>query len=151
VWPHDNALCAAGLARYGLRDHAQRVIDAQLDVAAAHAGRLPELFAGFGRDELSVPAAYPTSCSPQAWAAASPLLWLRTMLGLDPWVPRNQVWLAPHLPPSIGRLHVSGIKIGQHRVTIEVDGSGGPPRVEGLGDLALVETPRPPLTSLLTD
>ena len=49
VWPHDNSICAAGLARYGFVEHAQRIILAQLDVAEAHDGRLPELFAGFDR------------------------------------------------------------------------------------------------------
>src|SRR5690606_15299791 len=80
VWPHDNALCAAGLARYGFIEEAHRIIEAQIDVAQAYRGRLPELFAGFERGRPHVPAAYPTSCSPQAWAAAAPLLWLRTML-----------------------------------------------------------------------
>jgi glycogen debranching enzyme len=145
VWPHDNALCAAGLARYGFDDHADRIITAQLAVAAAHNGRLPELFAGFGRDDVPVPAAYPTSCSPQAWAAASPLLWLRTMLHLDPWAPRHQLWLAPHLPPTIRRLHVEGITVGSDRVTIDVDGD----RVEvSDANAEIVMRPRSPLTSI---
>ena len=58
-------------------------------------GRLPELFSGLDRSEFSAPVGYPTSCSPQAWAAASPLLCLRTMLRLDPWVPYGKTWLAP--------------------------------------------------------
>jgi len=89
IWPHDNAICAAGLVRYGHTDHTHRVITAELDVAAALGGTLPELFAGFDRDELHAPAPYPTSCSPQAWAAAAPLLWLRTLLRLDPWTPTD--------------------------------------------------------------
>lgn len=146
VWPHDNALCAAGLARYGLVEHAHRIITAQLDVAAAHQGRLPELFAGFGRGQLAVPASYPASCSPQAWAAASPLLWLRTILRLDPWASRGALWLDPQLPASIGRLCVSGIAIGDQRLTVEVEGDEV--EVRDAGDLTPTIGPRPPLTTL---
>jgi glycogen debranching enzyme len=147
VWPHDNAICAAGLMRYGYIEHAQRVITAQLDVAAITQGRLPELFAGFSRRELSVPAAYPTSCSPQAWAAASPLLWLRTLLRLDPWVHRRKMWLAPQLPRGIRRLDVEGIVIGDDSVTLHVEGDRV--EVEGASGFEILHEPRPPLTSLL--
>ena len=146
VWPHDNALCAAGLSRYGFVEHAQRIVSAQLDVAAAHSGRLPELFAGFDRGELAVPAAYPTSCSPQAWAAASPLLWLRSLLRLDVWAPHHRLWIAPQLPTSIKRLHVAGIAVGGNRITIDVDGDDI--EVTGAEGYEIVNTPRPPLSSL---
>ena len=73
VRPHDNAMCA-GPARYAYVEEARRVIGAQLQVAEAYGGRLPEELAGFDRGHPRTPAAYPTSCSPQAWAAASPLL-----------------------------------------------------------------------------
>ena len=72
VWPHDNALIAAGLMRYGYVEHAQRIATGLLDAAARFGGRLPELFCGFDRTEFDTPVPYPTSCSPQAWAAASP-------------------------------------------------------------------------------
>ena len=72
VWPHDNAIVAAGLMRYGYVREAQRVIMAVLDAAVAQGGRLPELYSGLERMELPLVVAYPTSCSPQAWAAASP-------------------------------------------------------------------------------
>jgi glycogen debranching enzyme len=121
VWPHDNAICAAGLTRYGLHEHAHRVIEGQLAAAAAHEERLPELFAGFSIDELPVPGAYPASCSPQAWASASPLLWLRTLLGLAPCIPLERVWASPSLPRSIQRLSVEGIQLGPARLGIEVD------------------------------
>jgi glycogen debranching enzyme len=147
VWPHDNAIAAAGLMRYGRVEEAHRVITAQLDVAAEYEGRMPELFAGFSRAELPVPASYPTSCSPQAWASASPLLWLRTMLGLAPSASNAQVWLAPRLPAAIERLHVSGIKIGDRRITIDVEGDDV--QVDGLDGFQLMMTPRPPLTALV--
>lgn len=147
VWPHDNAICAAGLTRYGHIEHAHRIINAQLGVAGHHRGRLPELFAGFERSQLAVPAAYPTSCSPQAWAAAAPLLWVRTLLRLDPFAPRRQLWLAPALPESLTRLRVEGINVAGHRIAIDVDDSNV--EVSGTGDLEVISSPRPTLTALL--
>jgi glycogen debranching enzyme len=147
VWPHDNALCAAGLARYGYVEEAHRVISAQVDVAGAHRGRLPELFAGFERGCPHSPAAYPTSCSPQAWAAAAPLLWLRSLLRLDPWAPHDQVSLHPQLPARIRRLRVDGIAIAGQRLTVEVE--DGHVEVTGAGPLRVITEPRPPLTATL--
>jgi glycogen debranching enzyme len=145
VWPHDNAIVAAGLMRYGCVREAQRVIMAQLDVALAQNGRLPELFSGLDRLELPMVVSYPTSCSPQAWAAASPLLMLRTLLRLDPWVPRGKVWLHPSLPEQIGRLHVGGIPLAGARVSVSVEGDDV--SVDGLPEgLELVDAPRHPLT-----
>jgi glycogen debranching enzyme len=145
VWPHDNAIVAAGLMRYGFVREAQRVIMAMLDASAAHGGRLPELFSGLDRLEVPIVVSYPTSCSPQAWAAASPLLMLRTLLRLDPWVPRGKVWLQPALPERIGRLHVGRIPLAGARVSVTVEGDHV--SVEGLpADLDLVAAPRHPLT-----
>ena len=146
VWPHDNAIVAAGLARYGFVDHAQRIISAQLDVATAKLGRLPELFAGFDRGEVRVPAAYPASCSPQAWAAASPLLWLRTLLRLDPWAPHKQLSIAPSLPEGMHRLNVDGILIDGHHVRIAVEGDDV--EVTGIDSYDVTTSPRPPLSAL---
>ena len=124
VWPHDNAIAVAGLARYGFRDEADRVIDALLDVASHHDGRLPELISGLSRDEHAVPAPYPTSCIPQAWAAASPLLFLRVMLGLDVDVPEGRVGLDPRLPGSVERLVAQRLAVGPGRLDVTVDAGG---------------------------
>ena len=141
VWPHDNALIAAGLMRYGHVDAAHRIIGAMLDVSAANNGRLPELLSGISRDELSSPAVYPTSCIPQAWAAASPLLFMRTLLGLDPWMSHRQVWVAPRLPDGMNRLVVSGIPLDGRRVSI--GSAAGTVEVSGMeGDLELITAPR---------
>ena len=98
IWPHDNALIASGLMRYGFVDEAQRVIMGLLDAAVHQGARLPELFSGLSRRDVPFPVSYPSSCSPQAWAAASPLLCLRTLLRFDPWVPHGKVWCSPVLP-----------------------------------------------------
>src|SRR4051812_16683893 len=111
VWPHDSAICAAGLMRYGLVEAAHRVIGGVVDASASFGNRLPELFAGLSRDEFPVPVRYPTSCSPQAWAAASPLLMLRSMLHFDPDVRNDRVHLAPELPGWLGRLTVQGVQV----------------------------------------
>jgi len=146
VWPHDNAIIAAGLTRYGFVEEAQRVIMGLLDAAAHFGGRLPELFGGLGRDEVPFPVSYPSSCSPQAWAAASPLLFLRSILRLDPWVPHGKVWMDPVLPPRIGRLRVDRIPLAGRRVTVEVDRHGMV--ADGLGaDIQMVRSPRDPLTA----
>jgi glycogen debranching enzyme len=118
VWPHDNALVAAGLMRYGLVEHAQRVALGILDAAAAFDGRLPELFCGFDRADYPRPVPYPTSCSPQAWAAAAPVQLLRTLLRLDPDVPRGELRLAPALPASMGEFGLRGVPIAGARMDI---------------------------------
>ena len=147
VWPHDNALIAAGLMRYGFTDHACRVIMAMIDAGMSQGGRLPELFSGLDRAEFPSVVSYPTSCSPQAWAAASPLLFLRTLLRLDPWVPHGKVWLSPVLPDSIGHLRVERIPLAGRRVSVDVH--DGDVKVDGLPpELELITTPRHPLTAV---
>ncbi|MGH9189488.1 MAG: amylo-alpha-1,6-glucosidase [Acidimicrobiales bacterium] len=146
VWPHDNALIAAGLMRYGFVDEAHRVLRGLFEVAACFGHRLPELFGGLGRDEVPFPVRYPSSCAPQAWSAASPLLFLRTLLRLDPWVPHDKVWISPILPDWISRLRVERIPLAGHRVTVDVRGDeveieGLPPEIEVIG------APRDPLTA----
>jgi glycogen debranching enzyme len=84
VWPHDNSLVAWGLVRNGRAQDAARILDAMVDAAAEFAYRLPEVFAGFARDETAFPVEYPTASSPQAWAAATPVLLLQIVLGLVP-------------------------------------------------------------------
>ena len=107
VWPHDTALIAAGLHRYGRRKDANRLIVALMEAASHFAYRLPEAFAGYPRSQTRVPVPYPTACSPQAWAAAAPLLLLRVMLGLDPTTAGLTV--RPHLPADVNRLVVRGL------------------------------------------
>jgi glycogen debranching enzyme len=84
VWPHDNSLIVAGLARYGYREAAATIALATLSAAPHFEHRLPEVFAGYPAAVTSVPVAYPTASRPQAWAAGTPLLLLSTLLDLQP-------------------------------------------------------------------
>jgi glycogen debranching enzyme len=129
--------------RYGFVEHATKVIEGLLDAAQVLGGRLPELFAGIDRHELSVPAAYPTSCSPQAWAAASPLLLLRTLLRFDPWTRRHCIHLAPVMPEGTTRLTLHGVDVGGR--TLDIRWERGEVSVTGLDGLQLLPEPRAPL------
>ncbi|HTD08043.1 MAG TPA: glycogen debranching N-terminal domain-containing protein [Solirubrobacteraceae bacterium] len=84
VWPHENSLIVAGLARYGHREQAVTIAGAMLSAAPHFEHRLPEVFAGYPAAVTSVPVAYPTASRPQAWAAGTPLQLLTTLLELQP-------------------------------------------------------------------
>ena len=130
VWPHDNAICAAGLARYGFAEQAHQVASAIIDASAHFGHRLPELICGFDRSEFSHPIAYPTSCSPQAWSSAAPLLLLRTMLRIEPSASRSRVTFAHSVPRRFLPLTVDGLRIGSNRVSLRFDDTGH--RIDGL-------------------
>jgi glycogen debranching enzyme len=104
VWPFDNSFIAWGLRRYGFKEEAAQVAEGVLDAAEYFAGRLPEAFGGYPRPMTKYPVQYPTACSPQAWSTGAPLLFLRTMLGLEP-VGEHLV-VDPVLPRSIGRIEL---------------------------------------------
>ncbi len=107
VWPFDNSFIAWGLRRYGFKDEAAIVAAGILEAAQFFDGRLPEAFGGYPRAMTKYPVQYPTACSPQAWSTGTPLLLLRTMLGLEP-VGDNLVVDAA-LPMSTGRLELLDI------------------------------------------
>jgi glycogen debranching enzyme len=140
VWPHDNALVAAGLMRYGFIVEAQRIATAVIEAAEHFGGRLPELFCGFSRDEYAEPIPYPTSCSPQAWAAAAPIHLVRTLLRFEPSVPQRKVWLAPAWPASFGPLELTNVQLAGSRMSLSMDAG----RVELLGMPEGIELIRQP-------
>jgi glycogen debranching enzyme len=107
VWPHDNSLIALGLNRYGYREEASRIASGILAAARYFRYRLPEAFAGYERSRTSFPVEYPTACSPQAWATGAPLLFLRTMMGLEP--RGNRLVVDAALPPEIEWLEIRGL------------------------------------------
>jgi glycogen debranching enzyme len=102
VWPFDNSFIAWGLRRYGFKEEAAQIAAGILDAAEYFDGRLPEAFGGYERGVTKYPVQYPTACSPQAWSTGTPLLLLRTMLGLEP-VGDNLI-VDPALPENIGLL-----------------------------------------------
>jgi len=143
VWPHDNALCAMGMASYGMTRDAGEVLSA-LWHAAQHFRdfRLPELFCGLERDGGGFPVHYPVACSPQAWSSAAWFLLLRASLGMFPDAPRGTLRIAgPQLPPWLDEVVLEGVRVGPARATLRfvrgpkaafaevVDVQGGPLRV----------------------
>jgi glycogen debranching enzyme len=107
VWPFDNSFIAWGLRRYGFKDEAAQIAAGILDAAEFFEGRLPEAFGGYERALTKYPVEYPTACSPQAWSTGTPLLLLRSMLGLDPI--GDHLLVDPALPATIGRLELLDI------------------------------------------
>jgi glycogen debranching enzyme len=102
VWPHDTALAAWGLARCGRWQHVHRIARALLEAAGHFDWSLPEVFAGFDRSETPFPIAYPSAARPQAWAAGTPILLLRLMLGLEPDVAAGRLSTLPEAEPVPG-------------------------------------------------
>jgi glycogen debranching enzyme len=132
VWPHDNAIIVSGLLRYGFVEQAQRIATALFEAAEYSEGRLPELFCGFSREHVDEPVPYPTACSPQAWAATTPIQLVKGLMGYYADVPRGGLWLDPVLPESYGDLHITNVPLANGRVTINI--SYSIPRVLGLPD-----------------
>ena len=120
VWPHDNALIAAGMKRAGRHDAADRVAS-RIFEAAQHSPdfRLPELFCGFDRGLADMPVPYPVACSPQAWSAATSLSLLQTMLGMHADAARDVLELdRPHLPAWLGKVTVHELRVGERTVDL---------------------------------
>jgi glycogen debranching enzyme len=130
VWPHDNAIIQAGLLRYGFVAEAQRISTALLEAAEYSGGRLPELFCGFSREQFAEPVPYPTACSPQAWAATTPIQLVTSLMRYDAHVSRGGVWMEPVLPESYGALHITNAPMAGGRITIDIVDSV--PSVKGL-------------------
>lgn len=126
VWPHDNAVIAAGFARYGFRTEAARIFEG-LFLASTYIDlrRLPELFCGFPRQRSRGPTFYPVACSPQAWAAGTPLSLVQTCLGLrlDPWGGRL-VFREPILPDFLDEVTLRGVALPQGRVDVALKRAG---------------------------
>jgi glycogen debranching enzyme len=110
VWPHDTAFVAEGMRRYGYREEASHLALMLIQAAEAFEYRLPEVFAGFAREETGEPVEYPTASRPQAWAAGAPLLALRTALGLD--VVNGTLRIDPHLSHGWGHVRLENIAVG---------------------------------------
>jgi glycogen debranching enzyme len=125
VWPHDNAIIAAGLARYGLKEDANTILAALFNASLYfELQRLPELFCGFARREGVGPTLYPVACSPQAWAAGSVLLLLQSCLGLSVHAePSSAYFTSPSLPDLVEEVSIKDLRVGRSYVDLVVDRS----------------------------
>ncbi|OHV16784.1 amylo-alpha-1,6-glucosidase [Methylorubrum extorquens] len=126
IWPHDNAICALGLARYGLKEEAALVFEGMFDTSLYYdQKRLPELFCGFMRRRQRGPVSYPVACSPQAWAAAAPFAFLAACLGLEIDQARNRIrFRNPILPRFLDAVELFNLKLGDSRADIRLHRHG---------------------------
>ena len=127
VWPHDNAIAAAGFKRYGFHAETEQIASALFDVAAqARDFRLPELYCGFDRHEASAPVSYPVACIPQAWATAAPFMLLQSMLGISARSGEGVLTVnQPMLPSWLGRLELRDLRVADSVVSLAFERDGG--------------------------
>ena len=120
VWPHDNALCAAGFARYGLKGAASNILNGLFDASIFfESHRLPELFCGFPRRPDEAPTLYPVACSPQAWAAGTVFLFLQACLGLKvDAIDRTVSFTDPVLPAFLDWVEIAGLRVDDSSVDL---------------------------------
>lgn len=123
VWPHDNAIVAAGFKRFGGDRAALRIFSGILEAAMHFEDyRLPELFAGYARDEFGIPVHYPVACHPQAWAAGSVPYLVQTALGLEPDAFQKTLRIVrPRLPHFVDRIVLDGLRVGDARVGLRFE------------------------------
>jgi glycogen debranching enzyme len=122
IWPHDNALIALGLARYGLKHSVERLFKGLFEAATYfEMRRLPELFCGFQRGRGRGPTHYPVACSPQAWASATPFTLLEAALGLefDPAALEIR-FINPRLPAFLDDVVLRNLRLMQSSVDLKL-------------------------------
>jgi glycogen debranching enzyme len=142
VWPHDNALIALGLARYGLKRAATAIFEGLFD-AATHMElmRFPELFCGFPRRRGTAPTLYPVACSPQAWASVVPFALLEASLGLTLSFSRQEICFCnPQLPRFMEEIHINDLELAGARVSLRLRRRGANTEVAIVsrkGDIAI--------------
>jgi glycogen debranching enzyme len=126
VWPHDTAICTAGISRYGDRHAVIRIVGEMFEAASRFGMQLPELYCGFERVEGQGPVPYPVACLPQAWACGSVFMLLQALLGVQIDGTHGEVHVRrPSLPVGIESVSVRGLRIGGSRLDLDfkrVDG-----------------------------
>jgi glycogen debranching enzyme len=145
VWPHDNAIVAAGFARYGLTSDAARICGAMFDLSrAVDLHRLPELICGFHRRASESPTLYPVACAPQAWAAGAAFLLIQACLGLTVDATARRITLAQAvLPEEIEWLRITNLAVGDASVDLLLTRHASDVGITVLrrtGDVAIVAT-----------
>jgi glycogen debranching enzyme len=120
VWPHDNALIALGLAKYGLKHELERLFRGLFDAATyMDLRRLPELFCGFQRRQGRGPTLYPVACAPQAWASGTPFTLIQAALGLEFDPDANEIRLRnPRLPAFLNAVFLRNLRLGKSSVDL---------------------------------
>lgn len=125
VWPHDNALIAYGMKKYGFLKKANKIFTGLMDTSLyVDNKRLPELFCGFERREMEGPTAYPVACSPQAWAVASVFLMIRASLGIE--IDAGKSYLCfnrPTLPDFLNQLTIENLRINDQLISFKAERS----------------------------
>lgn len=120
IWPHDNSMILLGMSKLQHQHKANVVIEGLMDAAASFEyDRLPELFCGYDKS-LGKTVKYPVACSPQAWAAGTPLVFVQTILGLFPDALEGKIQLTPVLPDGMNILEVTGMKIASGTLSLKV-------------------------------
>ena len=143
IWPHDNAIVAAGFARYGMKHQAGRVLTALFEATLSFdLHRPPELFCGFHRRSGETPTLYPVSCSPQSWASGAVFLLLQACLGLDIQALRRRIaFHRPYLPEFLQQITLTDLAVGDATLDLSFSRRGDDIAVNVLrrdGDCAVV-------------
>lgn len=129
IWPHDNSMIVLGMKNAGFGEEAARVMEGLVEAAGHYEyARLPELFCGYDRS-IGHPVSYPVACSPQAWAAGTPLLFLQVMLGIKPNAADKTIELDPVLPGGMNELDVQQLRVGRGTLSLTLrrqDGQAAP-------------------------
>jgi len=122
IWPHDNALIAYGMARYGFKEAATRILSALFDASQfMELVRLPELYCGFERRHREGPTLYPVACNPQAWSSAAIFFVLQAVLGTRIEAAGHRLYFDnPHLPESVRSLEINNLKVNSSTVDISL-------------------------------
>ena len=146
VWPHDNSLIASGLSSYGLKDAVINLVTGFFEASNfVDLQRLPELFCGFHRRAGEGPTLYPVACTPQAWAAAAPFMFLQALLGLSiTCVPKKRVsFFQPVLPPFLSSVAIQSLRVGESSMDLLVVRQAEGVKVQvlhGAGDVEVLTT-----------
>jgi glycogen debranching enzyme len=123
VWPHDNALIAAGMAAYGFKQGALKILSGLFDSSRfLDLHRLPELLCGFSRRQGEGPTLYPVACSPQTWSSVALFMLLQSCLGLRIDAPMARLsFLQPVLPPFLEHIEIKNLRIGNSVVDLSLE------------------------------
>jgi len=141
IWPHDNALIALGLSRYGLKHSVEHVFKGLFEAASyMDLRRLPELFCGFRREKHRGPTLYPVACAPQAWASATPFTLLEASLGLEFDAGRGEIRLRnPRLPAFLNEVILRELKLAGASVDLRIRRHGDDVSLEVLRERGQIQ------------